>query len=137
MMAYQYRAKKPFFIAYMALLLIGILLTIGRWLSVVDPGFVLIHADVHAHLSNFSLSLIVYLGIGYSWLLSGMKFRFVALLGALLIAGNFACETLMGFMNTTDIVDALYGTVGIVLVFVYLLLLKKRGLLALPTKPPS
>lgn len=127
-MTYQYKAKKSFLIIFIALICIGILLTLGRWYSVFNNDFVIINAEIHSHISNLSLSMIAYVGIGYSWLLSGMKFRFITILGAVLIVGNFVCETHMGFMNTTDIIDALYGTVGVLSAYVYLFFTNKYGL---------
>lgn len=127
-MTYKHNAKKPFAIMFSAFIVIGILLTLGRWYSAFDNDFVIINENVHSHISNLSLSVIAYVGIGYSWLLSGVKLRFVTALGAVLIAGNLVCETLMGFMNTTDIIDAIYGTVGVLAVYVYLFLLNKFGL---------
>ena len=73
--------------------------------------------------------MIVYLGIGYSWLLRGVKFRFIVLLGLFLTLGNFICETLMGFMNSTDLIDAVYGVIGIAAGFVFLLVTNQRGLM--------
>lgn len=127
-MTYQYKAKKPFLILFVALMGIGVLLTLGRWYSVFNNNFVVINAEIHSHISNLSLSMIAYVGIGYSWLLSGTRFRFVTILGALLIAGNFVCETLMGFMNTTDIIDAVYGTAGVLAAYAYLFFTHKYGL---------
>lgn len=127
-MTYKYSTKKPFSIAYLAVLLLGVLLTLGRWYSVFNPDFVILNAEVHSHISNLSLSMIAYVGIGYSWLLYGTKFGYITTLGAVLIAGNFVCETLMGFMNTTDIVDAVYGTIGVLAAYVYLFFTNKYGL---------
>lgn len=132
-MNYQYSMKKPFFIAYLAFLFICILFTVGRWYSLLDPDFVVVNAEVHSHISNLSLSMIAFVGIGSSWLLSGMKFRSITILGALLIAGNFVCETLMGFMNTTDVIDAIYGTVGVLAAYVYLFFTNKYGLVERPS----
>ena len=71
------------------------------------------------------MSLIAYLGIGYSWLLSGARLGYIIALGILLAAGNFVCETLMGFMNTADITDAVYGTAGVLAAFIYLFFTNK------------
>lgn len=127
-MACKYHMKKPFLTAYLVLIFIGVLLTLGRWYSVFDPDFVIVNAEVHSHISNLSLSMIAYAGIGYSWLLYGVKFRFINILGIGLIVGNFICETIMGFMNTTDIVDAAYGVVGVLVSYVYLFFANKYGL---------
>lgn len=127
---YKYSSKKPFSIGFEILIGICVLLTIGRWLSVFITDFAIINAEIHSHISNLSLSMIVYLGMGYSWILSGVKFHFTAILGLVLIAANFVCETVISFMNTPDIIDAIYGTIGITIVFVFLACTKKYGLLS-------
>lgn len=126
---YKYNIKKPFSIGFAVLICIGFLLTIGRWYSVVDSDFVIINAEIHSHISNLSLSLIAYLGIGQSWLLFGMRFRYILFLGVAMLAGNVICETLMGFMNTPDIIDAIYGAIGIIAAFIFLAITKKYGLI--------
>lgn len=127
-MTCRYKTKKPFLIIFAVLICIGILLTLGRWYSVFVNDFVIVNAEVHSHISNLSLSMIAYVGIGYSWLLSGTKFRFIIALGVFLTAANLVCETLMGFMNTTDIMDAVYGTAGVLTAYVYLFFTSKYGL---------
>lgn len=111
----------------MILVCIGILLTIGRWYSVFNDNFVLFSKEIQAHISNLSLSMIVYLGIGYAWLLMGQKFNIVGILGIFLIIANLVCETLMGFMNTPDIIDFIYGVIGIGIAFIFLFFSNKYG----------
>ncbi len=94
-----------------------------------NSNFVVINPEITSHISNFSLSLLAYLAIGSSWLTFGVKLRSIAVLGVFMIVANFICETLMGFINTVDIVDAMYGTVGIILVFIYLYCLNRNGLI--------
>lgn len=120
---------KKFKILLMVLLCIGMILTIVRWVSAFNDNIIVINSEINSHISNLSLSMILYLGIGYSWLINGMKFRYIVILGVILSAGNLLCETLMGFMNTTDIVDAIYGIIGISVSFVYLFVLNNYGLL--------
>ncbi|HFL3266445.1 TPA: hypothetical protein ACG3I4_002395 [Clostridioides difficile] len=126
---YKYNLAKPFSIGFTILICIGVILTIGRWYSVIDSDFVIINAEIHSHISNLSLSLIAYVGIGQSWLLFGMRFRFIAILGIVMIVGNFICETVMGFMNTPDIMDAIYGTIGVAIAFTFLASTNKYGLI--------
>ena len=125
----KYICKKKFKILLMVLLCIGMILTIVRWVSAFNDNIIVINSEINSHISNLSLSMILYLGIGYSWLINGMKFRYIVILGVILSAGNLLCETLMGFMNTTDIVDAIYGIIGISVSFVYLFVLNNYGLL--------
>ena len=126
----KHSPRRPVIISFRILLCIGVLLMISRWYSVINSDFVLFTPEIHAHISNLSLSMIFYLAIGYSWLLNGKRIRFIVLLGVLLVIANIICETLMGFMNTPDIVDALYGIVGVGVSFVFLLLTHKYGLIS-------
>ncbi|MBZ2175608.1 hypothetical protein K8M07_10210 [Schnuerera sp. xch1] len=128
-MKIKYKIKKSYKIAQLLLISIGFILTIIRWSNAFNNNVVVINSEITSHISNFSLSLLAYLAIGSSWITSGVKFRFVTVLGIFMIAANFICETLMGFMNTVDIVDAIYGTVGVMLVFIYFYFLNNKGLI--------
>ena len=123
----KYTPKRLTTIAYVALICIGISLIIGRWYNVFNENFFIISEEINLHISNFSISLIFYLATGYLWLLFGMKIRNIAILGFIIMIANFICETLMTFMNTTDIIDAIYGATGTILGFVFLLLADKYG----------
>lgn len=127
-LAPKYRMKQGFLIGYIIILCCGLLLTAGRWLGFFIPDFVILHPEIHAHISNFSLSLLFYLFTGSTWLLLGVQFRAVTVFSVFLILANIVCETLMGFINTPDILDAVYGTAGVALSFLFLLTLNKNGL---------
>lgn len=129
---YKYNFKKRFSIGYSILIGIGFLLTIGRWFSIFNSKFIMISEVFHYSVSNLSLSLIFYLAIGHFWLTFGEKFYRIVILGIFIIASNFICETIMGFMNTPDIVDAIYGTIGTAIAFAFLYFTSKYGLI--PTK---
>lgn len=125
---YKFEVRKPFLIAYSILIFFGFALTIGRWFSQ-SSDFVIINAYVNSHISNFSLSLMAYLGIGYMWLMGGIKFQYVIFLGLIFVLGNLFCETLMTFLNTPDIVDAYFGIAGTLIGFLYLFITKKYALI--------
>lgn len=125
----KYKMKKSYRIVQLLLVCFGFVLTLIRWLNVFNSNFVVINPEITSHISNFSLSLLAYLEIGSSWLTFGVKLRFVVFLGAFMIVANFICETLMGFINTVDIVDAIYGTIGIMLVFIYFYCVNNNGLI--------
>lgn len=124
---YKFQVSKPFNIVYILLLLLGLFLTIGRWTSQFSD-FVIINSEINSHISNFSLSLMAYLGIGFIWLLSGVKFNYITVLGLVFIAGNLFCETLMTILNTPDIVDAYFGIVGTLISYLFLFVTQKYGL---------
>ena len=126
---YKNNPKKITIIGYTILIIIGILLTIVRWVSIFNNDIVIINAEINSHISNFSLSLILYLGIGYSWLLFGVKFYKIIFLGLFLIIANLVCEIFMGFINTPDIIDAIYGIIGIIITFIFLIIVNKYGII--------
>lgn len=121
------KAKRATLLVYYGLLLLGALLTVLRWISAFNSHVMVINPEINAHISNFSLSLILYLAIGFTWTLQGVKFKYVAGLGVLLILANILCETVMGFMNTPDILDAVYGVLGTILGFCFLAVSKRYG----------
>ncbi|EDT78901.1 putative uncharacterized conserved protein [Clostridium perfringens NCTC 8239] len=65
----------------------------------------------------------------YIIILFDVKFRYIIALGISLILGNFVYELFLSIINTKDIVDAIYGLAGCLLSFIYLVLMKKYGLI--------
>lgn len=126
----KYRPKKLTNIAFIILICIGLLLVMIRWGNAFNSDFVVVNEEIHSHISNFVLSMLLYLNVGFIWLMCGVKFRIITILGLLLIVANFLCETVMGFMNTIDIMDAIYGTVGVAISFVFLFVAKKYGMIS-------
>lgn len=92
------------------------------------PGF-------YSHISNFSLSYLLYAGVGFLWLMMGVPLRWLAAAGLALIAANLVYEFLIPVLNTRDPVDAAYGVVGTVLAFAVLWLIRRFGLMPSPDAP--
>lgn len=128
---YKYKPKKITDIVYYCLLLSGVILTVIRWISAFNSHIVVINEEINSHISNLSLSLILYLAIGFSWTLQGAQFKKVIALGIIIMTANILCETIMGFMNTPDIVDAVYGMIGTITAFCFLSISKKYGISAI------
>lgn len=84
--------------------------------------------EYHTHISNFSLSYLIFAGIGYMWLMLAVPFRIVLLLGAAVLLANWVYELFIPVLNVPDTVDAWYGTAGTVVGLVVLLLIKRYGL---------
>ena len=89
------------------------------------PGF-------YTHVFNFSLSYLLYAGIGFLWLMMGVPMRFVAWAGAALVAANVGYEFLLPLLNTRDPVDAAYGIAGTLLGFGWLWIVRRFGLTPIP-----
>ena len=128
-MLLQYKPKTLTNLIFVGLVCMGLLLTVIKWGNVFQSDVVVINAQIHSHISNFIISMLLYLTVGYLWLLLGISFRKIALLGLLLVAANFLCETAMGFLNTVDILDAVYGTGGVAVGFVFLGAAKRYGMI--------
>lgn len=116
-------------VGYHLLILVCVVLIIGYLFEFIRIGFIVrLYPDFYYHVSNLCISIIFYAGIGLAWITSGVKFRYIVLLGGMMIGANVVCETVMSFMNTTDFTDAVYGVIGVVIGFVYLAMIYKNGL---------
>lgn len=123
------KPKKVTKIVYNYLILFAAILAIIRWINAFNDDIVVINAEINSHISNFVLSLVFYLGVGFTWVLKKMTLRKIIILGLFIIIANIICETVMSFMNTTDIIDAIYGMAGTLIGFCYLLVVNKYGLI--------
>jgi hypothetical protein len=128
------RLPKPWAaLLHVALLGSSLALFLGR-----NPGpfrseaIVMQVPDFYLHASNASISLLLYAGVGYFWLMLGVSMKPVALAGAAVIASNFVYELFLPFLNTADIIDAWYGVAGVVCGFVELWIIDWRGMMLSP-----
>lgn len=48
-------------------------------------------------------------------------------MGVFVVIANVICETVMGFLNTADIIDAVYGIAGTMISFCFLFVVNKYG----------
>lgn len=87
---------------------------------------------VYGHVSNFSLSFLLYAGIGFMWLMTGVAPRAFAWAALALIAANLVYELLLPVLNTRDPIDAAYGLVGSLLAWLWIGLVRRFGLRAVP-----
>lgn len=88
--------------------------------------------DFYTHISNFCLSYLLYAGIGYFWLMAGIRFKHIIALGGATIAANIIYESFIDILNTPDITDAYYGLAGTAFAFLFLLVSKKYGFVPNP-----
>jgi hypothetical protein len=84
--------------------------------------------DFYHHISNFSLSFLVYITAGYVGLIAGITLRYLFITGASILLLNILIEFLFTFLNTPDLYDAIYGICGVVLGFLFLYIAKRYGL---------
>ena len=103
------------------------LLVIIRWINIFNEDVYVISVAINSHITNFTLSLMMCTLIGYLLLLAGKKYIYTIMVGIPLIVLNFIYEIFLPVLNTTDIIDALYGLVGVVISLMYLYFIDKYG----------
>lgn len=130
-----YRVTKPYMLGYYLLIFVSVFLILGYLFAPLRIGFILrLFPEFYYHISNLCISIIFYLGIGFAWLTQGVAFKHIGLLGVVAVVANVVCETVMGFMNTTDFMDAIFGVVGVAISFTYLAMIYRHGLIPLEGK---
>lgn len=83
--------------------------------------------EFYTHVSNFSISMLLLVVIGYIWILLGVSLKYILLVVATVMVINFIYELFIPLLNTPDIIDAWYGMVGSVVAGLYLCIIKKYG----------
>lgn len=68
-MDYKLKPKKIIKVTYYCMLLIDAILLVIYWVSAFHNDIVVINVEINSHISNFVISMIFYLGIGYTWIL--------------------------------------------------------------------
>ena len=85
------------------------------------PGF-------YSHISNFSLSWLFLAGVGFLWLMMGIRMRHMMLAALALIVANVVYELWLPLLNTRDPIDAIYGVVGALLALAWMWIIHRFGL---------
>lgn len=98
-----------------------------RSTAIIDalPGF-------YSHVSNFSISFLLYAGVGFMWLMIGVRMRLLVLAALALALANIAYELLVPVLNTRDPVDAAYGVAGTVLALAWIGIVGRVGFIPMP-----
>lgn len=125
----SYAPKLWLALTYPLLLAIMLVLFFGRNFETLRFDLILlIWPDFYNHISNFSISFITYSTMGYVGLMFDLTWMRLIIVAILLLILTLAFEIISTFINTPDISDAIYGILGVVLGFVFLVLAKCFGL---------
>lgn len=101
----------------------------GRTTEAVRIGFLTAwRPDFYQHISNFSLSFALYVGVGFVWLIMGVRYRMLLGAGLALISANLLYELFLPFANTMDPVDAWFGIAATLAGLLLLTVISKFGL---------
>lgn len=125
----KYEVKKSYLILYLCMFAACLLFVICRWISAIDPSAVLLPESINIHITNFSLSLMLLLFIGFTMLIFGGNIKTIGIFAILIVLINLVYEVFLPILNTPDLIDALFGILGTAIAWFYLLSLKRNGLI--------
>lgn len=114
-------------ISLVSIFIFCFILVVIRWINIFNSYIFVINETINSHITNFTLSVLLCVLIGYLLQLFGKKYNSNIVVGMVIILSNFIYEIFLPILNTTDIVDAVYGFVGTVISLIYLYIISKYG----------
>ena len=114
-------------ISVVFIFLLCFILGIIRWINIFNENVFVITKEINSHITNFNISLMLCTLIGYLLLCYRKKYWIIVIVGLVLISINLIYETIFPFINTVDLIDAVYGAVGVIISLIYLLFIHKKG----------
>ena len=122
--------KKKYLIIYLCLIVFDTLLMLFRWLEHIAPNVRLLPDFLLDHITNFALCMLLLLIFGITVLSFGGKLRGISAAALAMSVLNIVYECFIPILNTPDIMDAMFGVIGVAIAYVFLILLRKNGLIA-------
>ena len=98
-----------------------------RWMNIFNDDIMVINQVINSHITNFTLSVLLCVFICFLLLTAGKKYKSNLMVGILIIIANFVYEIFLPILNTVDIIDAVYGVVGVCFSLIYLYFINKYG----------
>ncbi len=126
----KYDFKKKYLIIYLCLIAIGAFCMISRWINSINPDVKLLPGLLLTHITNFALCMMMLLIFGFVVLCFGGRLKIITIVTMLISVLGVVYECLFPFLNTPDIWDAVFGVVGTFIAYIYLVMLKRNGLVA-------
>ena len=126
----KYEVKKKYFIIYLCLIAVGAFCMASRGLNTIDPRIKLLPGFLLSHITNFALCMMPLLIIGFVVLCFGGRLRIVSIAAIIIAVLGVMYECLLPFLNTADIWDAIFVVAGTAVAYIYLVMLKRNGLIA-------
>ena len=122
--------KKKYLIIYLCLIVFDAFLMLCRWLGHIVPNVRLLPDFLLAHITNFALCMLLLLIFGITVLSFGGKLRSITAAALVMSVLNIVYECFLPILNTPDIPDAVFGVIGVAVAYVFLIMLRKNGLIA-------
>lgn len=114
-------------ISLVSIFIFCFILVVIRWINIFNSYIFVINETINSHITNFTLSVLLCVLIGYLLQLFDKKYNSNIIVGMVIILSNFIYEIFLPILNTTDIVDAVYGLVGTIISLIYLYIISKYG----------
>ena len=114
-------------ISLVSIFIFCFILVVIRWINIFNSYIFVINETINSHITNFTLSVLLCVLIGYLLQLFGKKYNSNIIVGMVIILSNFIYEIFLPILNTTDIVDAVYGLIGTIISLIYLYIISKYG----------
>lgn len=122
--------KKKYLIIYLCLIVFDAFLMLCRWLGHIVPNVRLLPDFLLDHITNFALCMLLLLIFGITVLSFGGKLRSITAAALIMSVLNIVYECFLPILNTPDIPDAVFGVIGVAVVYVFLIMLRKNGLIS-------
>lgn len=122
--------KKKYLIIYLCLIVFDAFLMLCRWLGHIVPNVRLLPDFLLDHITNFALCMLLLLIFGITFLSFGGKLRSITAAALIMSVLNIVYECFLPILNTPDIPDAVFGVIGVAVAYVFLIMLRKNGLIA-------
>ena len=122
--------KKKYLVIYLCLIVFDAFLMLCRWLGHIVPNVRLLPDFLLDHINNFALCMLLLLIFGITVLSFGGKLRSITAAALIMSVLNIVYECFLPILNTPDIPDAVFGVIGVAVAYVFLIILRKNGLIA-------
>ena len=122
--------KKKYLVIYLCLIVFDAFLMLCRWLEHIVPYVRLLPGFLLDHITNFALCMLLLLIFGITVLSFGGKLRSITAAALIMSVLNIVYECFLPILNTPDIPDAVFGVIGVAVAYVFLIILRKNGLIA-------
>lgn len=130
----KYVPKALTTLTYFLVLGLNLFLVMGRKKAAIRLEFLNnIFPEFYTHVSNFSISMLLLIVVGYIWVLLGVGTKPLLLLALTVMVINIIYELFIPVLNTRDITDAWYGIAGCITGGLYLVLVKQYGVKPVPS----
>lgn len=123
----KFHLKKKYLIIYLCQVVFDAFLMLCRWLEHIVPNVRLLPDFLLDHITNFALCMLLLLIFGITTLSFGGKLKSITAAALVMSVLNIAYECFIPILNTPDILDAVFGVIGIAVAYVFLILLRKNG----------